>query len=129
MQESGAVRVQAVASRAQLPVAGATVTVSLTDATGRWALLSLQRTDESGFTREIRVDTPPLVNSLSPDLAQGWTPVRIAVSHPNYDGVIVNTVQIFPGITTVLQAVLIPRGGIPGDLGETEEITVPPQDL
>ena len=98
-------------------------------ADGRRELLSLQRTDESGMTALVTISTPDLANSLTPDQPQSWTDVRIAASHPNYDGIVVRDVQIFPGITTVQELVLVPRGGLPTDLGETEDVTIPPQGL
>ena len=129
MPSKGFLKVQTVTSRAELPVAGATVTVSTRRADGRRELLSLQRTDESGMTALVTISTPDLANSLTPDQPQSWTDVRIAASHPNYDGIVVRDVQIFPGITTVQELVLVPRGGLPTDLGETEDVTIPPQGL
>ncbi len=108
---------------------GATVTISTVGADGAQTLLSLQRTDDNGLIRSVRIDTPPLENSLSPDQARGWTPVRVMVSHPNYDSIIVHTVQIFPGVTTLQEMVLIPRGGMITDPAQTEEFTIPDQRL
>ena len=129
MPSKGFLKVQTVTSRAELPVAGATVTVSTRGPDGRRELLSLQRTDESGVTALVTIETPDRANSLTPDQAQGWTDVQVAASHPNYDGIVVRDVQIFPGITTVQELILVPRGGLPTDLGETEDITIPSQGL
>lgn len=126
---NGFIKVQTVTSRAEIPVAGATVTVStLRPGVGR-VLLSVQRTDESGMTALVTVPTPDLANSLTPNQPQGWTDVQVGASHPNFDGVVIRDVQIFPGVTTLQELILVPRGGMPTDLGETEDITVPPQDL
>ena len=126
---NGFIKVQTVTSRAEIPVAGATVTVStLRPGVGR-VLLSVQRTDESGMTALVTVPTPDLANSLTPDQPQGWTDVQVGASHPNYDGIVVRDVQIFPGVTTLQELILVPRGGMPTDLGETEDYTTPPQDL
>ena len=126
---TGFLKVQTVTSRAELPVAGATVTVSRLGADGSRELLSLQRSDESGMTAAISIPTPDLDNSLEPDQAQGWTDVQVGGSHPNFDGIVVRDVQIFPGVTTLQKLVLVPRGGLPTDLGETEDITIPDQGL
>ncbi|MBQ1410570.1 MAG: spore cortex-lytic protein [Oscillospiraceae bacterium] len=126
---NGFIKVQTVTSRAEIPVAGATVTVSTLRPGQGQVLLSVQRTDESGMTALVAVPTPDLANSLTPNQPQGWTDVRVGASHPNYDGVVVRDVQIFPGVTTLQELILVPRGGMPTDLGETEDITVPPQDL
>ena len=129
MPSSGSIQVQAVTSQAEIPVEGATVTITGQSSSGGQILLSLQRTDESGLTDPIRIDTPQLSNSLTPDRPQGWTNVRVAISHPNYDGIVVNTVQVFPGVETFQEMILIPRGSLPSDLGQTEEYTVPSQGL
>ncbi len=126
---NGFLKVQTVTSRAELPVSGATVTVStLRPGQGR-VLLSLQRTDESGMTELVTIPTPELSNSLTPDQPQGWTDVQIGASHPNFDGVLIRNVQIFPGVTTLQELILVPRGGLPTDLGETEDVTIPSQGL
>lgn len=126
---NGFIKVQTVTSRAEIPVAGATVTIStLRPGVGR-VLLSVQRTDESGMTALVTVPTPDLDNSLTPNQPQGWTDVQVGASHPNFDGVVIRDVQIFPGVTTLQELILVPRGGMPTDQGETEDITLPPQDL
>ena len=126
---NGFIKVQTVTSRAEIPVAGATVTIStLRPEVGRM-LLSVQRTDQGGMTELVTVPTPELANSLTPDQPQGWTDVQVAASHPNFDGVVIRDVQIFPGVTTLQELILVPRGGLPTDLGQTEDITIPSQDL
>ena len=126
---NGFIKVQTVTSRAEIPVAGATVTVStIRPGMGR-VLLSVQRPDESGMTALVTVPTPDLANSLTPNQPQGWTDVQVGASHPNYDGVVIRDVQIFPGVTTLQEMILVPRGGMPTDLGETETTTIPPQNL
>ena len=126
---TGFLQVQTLTSRAELPVVGATVTVSRQREGGGRELLSVQRSDESGLTVLVSVPTPELANSLTPDQARGWTDVQIAASHPDYDGVVVRDVQIFPGITTLQELILVPRGGTLTDPGETEDLTIPPQGL
>lgn len=125
----GFIKVQAVTSRAEVPVEGATVSISKGDPGSGMDLLSLQRTDESGLTNTISVDTPALQNSLTPDQAKGWTDVTVTVSHPDFDGIVVNRVQIFPEVTTVQEMALIPKDAFPTDLGKYETFDVPPQGL
>jgi hypothetical protein len=129
MASTGFLKVQTLTSRAELPVSGATVTVSTLRLGQGRELLSLQRTDESGMTELISVSTPELSNSLSPELPRGWTDVQIAASHPDFDGVVSRDVQIFPGVTTLQTLQMVPRGGMPTDLGRTDDYTTPPQDL
>ena len=129
MPSVGYIRVQAVTSRAEIPIRNATVTITGNNADGARTLLSLQRTDESGFTKPVTVPTPELANSLSPDLAQGWTDVSVTVTHPGFEGIIVDRVQIFPGITTIQKMILIPLSQLPGNFSQTERFDVPPQGL
>ena len=129
MASTGFLKVQTLTSRAELPVSGATVTVSALGPGGSRELLRVQRTDESGMTELISVPTPDRANSLTPDQARGWTDVQIAASHPDFDGVVSRDVQIFPGVTTLQTLRMVPRGGMPLDLGQTEDYTTPPQDL
>lgn len=129
MPPIGYIRVQAVTSRADIPIQNATVTITGTDAGGSRTLLSLQRTDASGFTKAVSIPTPALENSLLPDQAQGWTNVTVTVTHPGFEGIIVDRVQIFPGVTTIQKMTLIPLTQLPGAYGGTERFDVPPQGL
>lgn len=124
----GYLKVQAVTSRGFVPVEDATVTVSGTGAAAQ-ALLNLQLTNSSGQTQPVSIDTPERSDSQSPDGAQGWTDVIVTVSHPDYDSVTVRTVQIFPGVTTLQEAVLIPRRAPLGTPAENETFDVPAQGL
>ncbi len=126
---NGFIKVQTVTSRAEIPVSGATVTISTVRPGQGRILLSVQRTDESGMTELVTIPTPDLANSLTPDQPQGWTDVQVGASHPNFDGIVIRDVQIFPGVTTLQELILVPRGGMPMDLGETEDITLPSQTL
>lgn len=125
----GYLKVQALTSRGFVPVEDATVSVSQAGPDGGRLLLNLQLTDDSGQTAPFAVETPALSNSLSPEQARGWTDVTVTVSHPNYDNIIVQTAQIFPGVTTVQEARLIPRGALASDGAETEVFDVPDQAL
>lgn len=129
MPSTGYITVQAVTSRAEIPVEGAVVTIATLLPDGTRRLLSLQRTDDSGRIETVAVTTPELENSLSPEQQKGWTDVTVTVSRRDYETVRVNTVQVFPGVTTTQEIVLVPEVEFPtGDFGD-EEYTVPPQGL
>lgn len=129
MPSIGYLRVQAVTSRAELPIRNATVSITGTDENGARTLLSLQQTDRSGYTETITVPTPVRSNSLSPDQQQGWTNVTVAVTHPGYEGIIVDRVQVFPGVTTLQKMILVPLSQLPGEYSKSERFQLPPQDL
>lgn len=125
----GYLRIQAVTSRARVPVEDATVTVSGAGTGEGRKLISVQLTNDSGQTLPISIETPAAGNSLTPDQPQGWTEVTVSVTHPDYDGIVVQSVQVFPGVTTVQDTVMIPRGSMPGDTGETEVFDTSDQGL
>ena len=125
----GFLRIQAVTSRARVPVEDATVTVSGAGTGSSRNLISVQLTNDSGQTLPVSIETPAAGNSLTPDQPQGWTEVTVSVSHPDYDRIVVQSVQVFPGVTTVQDTVMIPRGSMPGDNGETEVFDTPDQGL
>ncbi len=129
MTQSGTIQIQAVTSRADFPVPGATVSISRRAADGTNTLLAVRQTDESGLTQPVTVATPALENSLQPDLPVGWTDVRVVISHPGYEGIVVNQVQIFPGVATVQEMVMIPNEQLPEDLNPSQTFDVPDQGL
>ena len=129
MPSTGYITVQTVTSRAEIPVEGAVVTIGTLLPDGTRRLLSLQRTDESGWIETVAVTTPDVENSLTPEQQKGWTDVTVTVSRRDYETVRINTVQVFPGVTTTQEVVLVPEAEFPtGDFGE-EEYDVPPQGL
>ena len=66
MAQNGSLIVHVYASRAQLPIQGATVLVSQPDGQGRHQLLSVLITDESGVAGPISLPAPDVALSQSP---------------------------------------------------------------
>ena len=129
MPASGTIQIQATTSRAEIPVEGAFVTIALELPGGGRELISLQRTDENGKTPPVTVSTPEFANSQTPDQAQGWTDVVVTISSPEYEGIVVTSAQIFPGVATVQDMVLIPRADLPSDSEGVQDYDVPGQGL
>jgi len=127
---TGTLTVWVTASRAQLPVEGATVAVTTAGTEGR-TLLSLQVTDESGWTS-------PVVLKSAPGDSMGLTPggpvpfanYALWVEHPDYEVARVEQFQIFPGVDSVQQVSLIP---LSRPIWEGDEVNTSagsqPQDL
>lgn len=67
MQEYGTVTAQIVTSAAQIPIPGATLTITQELPDGRQELLAVRMTNYDGFTEPFDVPTPPA--SDSPDAA------------------------------------------------------------
>lgn len=128
MPFTGQLRIRTYASRAILPLRDSTVVIE-TEENGKTGLLAVRRTDESGLTPYISVETPDLRNSQSPDQARGWTNVTVVVSHPQYKSVIIRDVQIFPGIISQQAVEMIPLEQMPEGSDFTQQFTIPPQEL
>ena len=74
MQEYGSIIAQIVTSAAQIPVAGATLTISRKLPDGGQELLAVRMSDYDGFTEPFELPTPPGVRQ--PDTADGGGPLR-----------------------------------------------------
>ena len=130
MAQTGSLAVQVFASRAQLPVEGATVAVTRHGPAGKQELISLQETDRSGNTRPISIPTPDQDQSTRPGpLEQPFAQFSIWVEHPAYELMLMEDVQIFPGVESVQMVELSPL--IRGEqwTQQPQLRLTPPQDL
>lgn len=98
MAQTGSLGVRAFTSRAQLPVADATVVITQKSSDGKHRVLSLQRTDADGNIRPVRIIAPPTAESTRPSAGQQpYSRCDIWVEHPEYELMLIEDVQIFPG--------------------------------
>ena len=88
-------------SRAQIPVAGATVAFTQRSTEGRHTLLALRVTDANGRTQPVRVGTPDPSASESSGTAEPFAVCDIWVESPGYELLVVENVQIFPNTQTL----------------------------
>lgn len=116
-------------SRANLPLANATVSVTEKTVGGQDSIISLQLTDTSGNTQSINIATPPAADSQSPNRPKGFTVVDIAVDLPDYERVLVENVQVFPDTITLQDVQLLPHEALPAERGQTQVVFVTPQNL
>ena len=110
----GFIQVHIYTSNANFPLEGASVSITQRMPDGGARLISFQTTDSSGNTRPIAVETPALANSQSPNL---------------YERVLVENVQVFPGVTTLQDIQLLPMDALPDSWGQQQEFDVTPQAL
>ena len=128
MAQSGTLIVRAFVSRAQLPVSGATVIVSVPDNTGKQKLLSISQTNESGVAGPVILEAPEVSGSLTPgNNGSAFSNYMLVVEHPNYQLALFENLQVFPGVETVQDVPLIPLS-INGR-NESNLTTVTPQPL
>lgn len=127
MPYSGILVTRVFTSRGQLPVQDATVSVVLHSPAGRQQLLSIQTSNRSGNTDPVAIETPDPQSSQTPDHPDPFTLCDIWVERPGFQLLLVQNVQIFPGISSIQDLPLIPlpeAGGRPAD-----KVDIPPQNL
>ena len=112
MQATGTLSVRVYTSQAQIPLEGATVVVASPGTEGKWRLLSIQNTDNSGMIQTVSIDTPAVGESASPGgLPGGGEPCALCsvwAEQPGYVMLQMENVQVFPGVETVQDMELIP---------------------
>lgn len=105
---TGTLQVWVTASRAQLPVKGATVAVTSAGSEEQ-KLISLLVTDESGQAGPITLDAAPGGGmGLEPGGPVPFADYALWVEHPEYEVARVKRFQIFPGVESVQHINLLP---------------------
>ena len=128
MASNGFLRVRVYTSDAQLPVEDATVSVTQPGTSGS-RLLATRITDESGLIPVLTIPSPDSGDSRSPGTPTPYTTVDITVDHPDYERVLIENAQIFPGIISEQNIPLIPIEERPQYWNLTEVFLVTPQEL
>lgn len=129
MSDTGKLVVQVYASRARLPIQGATVLVTRPGPDGRQELLSVQITDSSGKTAPIKIKTPAPGDSTAPNEQRPCTRCEVWAEHPGYAMLQVKGTQVFPGVKTIQTMELIPLGRDENSLQKREVREIGSQDL
>ena len=130
MIQSGKLAVRVFASRAQLPVEGATVVIVQKTGNGKYRVLSLQETNQNGATQPVTVPTPNVGESTSPTMgAAPCARCDIWVEHEGYELMVIEDVQIFPGEVSLQQVELEPLVRGEGWTQQTQVRPIPPQTL
>ena len=130
MAQSGSLGVQVYASRAQIPIAGATVVITQRTSTGKQKILSLQETDRNGTIRPVSIPTPTSAESTQPNnTALPFASCDVWIDHPMYEVLLLEGVQIFPGVESQQSVELTPL--IQGErwTEQTGIRVIPGQDL
>ena len=125
----GFIQVHVYTSNANFPLEGASVSITRRLPGGGSELISFQSTDSSGNTQPVAIETPALSNSQSPNQPVGFSDIDVAADHPLYERVVVDNVQIFPGVTTLQDIQLLPMDILPDSWGQQQEFDVTPQNL
>lgn len=125
MASEGTIIVNVYTGNARIPVEGSTVLFRLQNPPG--TLLGLRTTDLSGITTPLSISTVDTSFSQSPDPSERpWTGVNLRVEHPEFERVLLEGVQVFPGITTIQNVGLLPLNAMdPEQASQQEEIFTP----
>lgn len=130
MEGKGTLLVRVYTSRAQFPVAGATVVVTQRDKGGKYKLLSVQSTDSSGATRPVEIPTPLLGESTHPGaVLPPFAVCDVWAEHPGFAMLLVEGVQIFDGVETLQSMELEPLSQGQSSLIQNDFRGIPGQNL
>ena len=127
MPNSGTLLTRVYTSRGQLPVEDTAVSIVQHGADGQQHLVNIQTSDSSGNTLPTVLEAPDPQNSLSPGQKTPFALCDIWAEHPGYQLLLIQNVQIFPGVVTIQDLPMIPlaeTGGRPAD-----RVDITPQNL
>ncbi len=131
MQQTGTLVVRVFATAAQLPLEGATVVVTTRNPNGKFDLISLQKTDRSGLTDPVVINTPASGDSTEQNTGSDapFISCDVWAEHPGYAVMRVDGVQVFPGVVTRQEMELLPLGEGEHDLGGIDRRDISAQNL
>lgn len=125
----GTLIAQVYTSMAQLPIENAYITVTDTNEENP-SIIASRKTNSSGKTSIITLDTPPRSDSLTPNPDDiPFVSYNIRIDHPEFESIVIKNVQIFEGLETIQEAMLIPLAELSKGNRNTETVTITPQPL
>ena len=128
MSAKGILSVRAFASSAQLPIEGAAIVITRPSENGT-ELLASRLTDRNGKISPVTIETPEVGESQQAGGKRPYTAVDITADHPDYERIIVENVQIFPGILSRQNLEMIPVDSRPETWNMTEIFEISGQNL
>ena len=128
MASTGTIIFNVFTSDARIPIEGATVLLRRQEAPRE--LLGIRITNESGKTDPIVVMTRDVSLGQVPEsTVKPWIGCTAIIEHPGYERVIINGIQIFPGIVTMQSVQLLPLQELDADMNGEENLNITPQPL
>ena len=125
LPETGYIQIRAFTSQAQLPLQGVAVTITADDGTA----IAMRISDRSGKITPVTLPTPDASESQSPGDGQPFATVTVHAQLSRYEAYTAQSVQVFPGVTTVLDLEMIPLSELPEQWTKRESYDTPAQNL
>jgi len=129
MAEFGFVKTHVYTSVANLPLQGVTIVLSRRLQDGRREILAARKTDSSGNTEPIQVATPNTAVSQTPGNTIPFSYIDITADLPLFEQVLVQDVQVFPGVITLQEIQMLPLDTLYTRESDTQQVEITPQDL
>ena len=128
MASTGSIQFRVFTSNANIPIEGATIVLQQQDAPHE--LLGVLVTDESGQTDTTGTSSPRrCVGAATRNEIEPWIGLKAYIDHPEFERVILNGIQLFPGVLTVQNVQMIPMNQIEPEAGEYQEFDFTPQPI
>ena len=128
MASTGTIQFRVFTSDANIPVEGATVIVRKQDPP--YELLGILVTDESGQTSVLTLDAKDAsLGQTSGSAIKPWVGLTIYIEHPEYEEVILDGVQLFPGVLTIQTVQLLPNQRVDLEEDDLQEFDFSPQPV
>ncbi|MCH5274772.1 MAG: peptidoglycan-binding protein [Lachnospiraceae bacterium] len=123
--DSGALRLNVISSLGQIPIEGATVSISYSGSPDD--VIQELTTDISGLTPTVELPAPPLEYSLEPEsTVQPYADYNITITAPGYEPVEITGSELLPEVTSIQPVRMNPL-----EITEDEEkfVDIPPHTL
>ena len=129
--ENGTIIARVYTSEATIPVIGASVTVYSVNENNQREIDGVRTTDANGLTDAITINTPNKTESENPNNNQTapFAICNIKVDHQRFESVLIKNVQIFSGVQTLQNVVMIPLRENSSVQENVQEFDITPQNL
>lgn len=102
----GRLQINVTANVGLIPIENASISISFTGEPN--STVETLRTDSSGQTDTVDLETPPLQYSLTPNSPMPYSEYTVSVTAPGYEPVIVSGVEVLPDVTAVQNIEMTP---------------------
>lgn len=102
----GKLQINVTANVGMIPIENASINISFTGEPN--STVETLRTDSSGQSETVNLETPPLQYSLTPNSPMPYSEYTVSVTAPGYEPVIVSGVEVLPDVTAIQNIEMTP---------------------